>query len=86
MWVTQAPSRVQPRTNERRVRVTQWLREVQEGLHWDSYFSRCPEAAALALPKVVEIINEELAQFEQRRRFAHPRLARRPNRAHAACS
>ena len=33
---------------ERRARVTQWVRELQQQLHWDTYFSSYPEAARAA--------------------------------------
>jgi hypothetical protein len=72
MLVSQGPSGVQLKRDERRSRVSQCLRDVQENVHWDTYFSKCPEAAAHAVPKVVQIIEEELKHFENRHRCASP--------------
>jgi len=61
----------QRRRRERRVHLSDWVQKLQSELHWDSYFSRCPEAARTALEEVKRIVDEELRALEQRRRLVH---------------
>jgi hypothetical protein len=70
MFATQH-STGQPRSRkERRVRITEWVHELKKELHWDTYFSRYPEAARTALQQLERIIDEEISNQERSRSLA----------------
>jgi len=60
MFTRQSVPREQFATKERRTRLTEWVNELKSELHWDTYFSRYPEAAQHALREVERIIDEEI--------------------------
>jgi hypothetical protein len=46
------------------------MHELKQELHWDSYFSRYPEAARTALQALEHIIDEEISNQERSRSLA----------------